>query len=55
MMVLFLYVMIEYLKSLLPIFVGLKWIEHKAHIEKQIDHLREEIKSEEIKEFLGIF
>ena len=46
---------IEYLKSLLPIFVGLKWIEHKAHIEKQIDHLREEIKSEEIKEFLGIF
>ena len=29
------------------IFVGLKWIEHKAHIEKQIDHLREEIKSEE--------
>ena len=46
---------IEYLKSLLPIFVGLKWIEHKAHIEKQIDHLREEIKSEEINEFLGIF
>ena len=46
---------IEYLKSLLSIFVGLKWIEHKAHIEKQIDHLREEIKSEEINEFLGIF
>ena len=46
---------IEYLKSLLPIFVGLKWIEHKGHIEKQIDYLREEIKSEETKEFLGIF
>ncbi|WXZ79948.1 PhoH family protein [Fusobacterium nucleatum] len=46
---------IEYLKSLLPIFVGLKWIEHKGHIEKQIDYLREKIKSEETKEFLGIF
>lgn len=46
---------IEYLKSLLPIFVGLKWIEHKGHIEKQINYLREEIKSEETKEFLRIF
>ena len=46
---------IEYLKSLLPIFVGYKWLEHKGHIEKQIDYLREEIKSEETKEFLGIF
>ena len=46
---------IEYLKSLLPIFVGLKWIEHKTHIEKQIDYLRKKIKSEEINEFLGIF
>ena len=46
---------IEYLKSLLPIFVGLKWIEHKGHIEKQINYLREEIKSEETKEFLGVF
>ena len=46
---------IEYLKSLLPIFVDLKWIEHKGHIEKQIDYLREKIKSEETKEFLGVF
>ena len=46
---------IKYFESLLSIFVGLKWIEHRVHIEKQIDHLREEIKSEETKEFLGIF
>ena len=46
---------IEYLKSLLSIFVGYKWLEHKGYIEKQIDYLREKIKSEETKEFLGIF
>ena len=46
---------IEYLESLLQIFIGLKWIEHKGHIEKQIDYLREKIKSEETNEFLGIF
>ena len=46
---------IEYLKSLLSFFVGLKWIEHKGHIEKQIDYLRDKIKSEETKEFLGVF
>jgi hypothetical protein len=46
---------IEYLKSLLSIFVGLKWIEHKGHIEKQIDYFREKIKSEETKEFLRSF
>lgn len=46
---------IEYLKSLLPIFVGYKWLEHKGHIEKQIDYLREKIKSEETNEFLRSF
>ena len=46
---------IEYLKSLLPIFVGYKWLEHKGHIEKQIDYLRDKIKSEETKEFLEVF
>ena len=46
---------IEYLKSLLSIFVGLKWIEYKGHIEKQIDYFREKIKSEETKEFLRSF
>ena len=46
---------IEYLKSLLPIFVGYKWLEHKGHIEKQIDYFREKIKSEETKEFLRSF
>ena len=46
---------IKYLESLLSIFIGLKWIEHRSHIEKQIEYLKEEIKSEETKEFLGIF
>ena len=46
---------IKYLESLLSIFVGLKWIEHRSHIEKQIEYLKEEIKSEETKRFLGIF
>lgn len=46
---------IEYLKSLLSIFIGYKWLEHRGYIEKQIEHLREEIKSEETKEFLRDF
>lgn len=43
---------IEYLKSLLPSFMGLKWIKHKKHIETQIGYLKREIESEQIDEIL---
>jgi len=43
---------IDYLNSLLPLFMGLEWLEHKAHVEKQTAALRKQIKSEEIDEIL---
>lgn len=43
---------IEYLEILLPVFVGLKWINHKSYIERMIASLRKQIESEEIEEIL---
>ena len=43
---------IEFLESLLPSFIGLKWIKHKNYIETQIGHLKEQIESEQINEIL---
>lgn len=43
---------IEYLESLLPSFIGLKWIKHKRYIETQIDYLKRQIESEQIDEIL---
>ena len=44
---------IEFLESLLPSFIGLKWIKHKKCIETQIGYLKERIESEQIDEILG--
>ena len=43
---------IEFLQSLLPSLIGLKWIKHKDHVEKQISCLKHEIELEEIDEIL---
>ncbi len=43
---------IEFLESLLPSFIGLKWIQHKKYIETQIGYLKKEIESEQINEIL---
>lgn len=43
---------IDFLESLLPSFIGLKWIKHKKHIQTQIDYLNEQIASEQIDEIL---
>ncbi|MEG0362065.1 MAG: hypothetical protein RR602_10565 [Longicatena sp.] len=43
---------IEFLESLLPNFIGLKWIKHKNHIETQISYLKTQIESEQIDEIL---
>ena len=43
---------IEFLESLLPNFIGLKWIKHKNYIETKIDYLKERIESEQIDEIL---
>ena len=43
---------IDFLESLLPSFIGLKWIKHKKHIQTQIDYLNEQIESEQIDEIL---
>ena len=43
---------IEFLESLLPSFIGLKWIKHKNYIETQIDYLKKRIESEQIDEIL---
>lgn len=43
---------IEFLESLLPSFIGLKWIEHKNYIETKIGYLKEQIESEQIDEIL---
>lgn len=43
---------IEYLESLLPSLIGLKWIKHKRYIETKIDYLKRQIESEEIDEII---
>lgn len=43
---------IEYLESLLPCLIGLKWIKHKKYIETKIDYLKKQIESEQIEEIL---
>ena len=43
---------IEFLESLLPSFIGLKWIKHKKYIETQIGYLKKEIEFEQINEIL---
>lgn len=43
---------IEFLESLLPSFIGLKWIKHKNHVETQIGYLKKEIEVEQIDEIL---
>lgn len=43
---------IEFFESLLPSFIGLKWVEHKNHVELNISNLKTRIKSEEINEIL---
>lgn len=39
---------IKFLESLLPSFIGLKWIKHKNYIETQIGYFKERIESEQI-------
>lgn len=46
------YVWIEFLESLLPNFIGLKWIKHKNYIETKIGYLKKQIESEQIDEIL---
>ena len=43
---------IEFLESLLPNFIGLKWIKHKNYIETKIGYLKKQIESEQIDEIL---
>ena len=43
---------IEFLESLLPNCIGLKWIKHKNYIETKIGYLKERIESEQIDEIL---
>jgi len=43
---------IDFLKILLPIFTGIKWLSHRKHIEDKIDCLEKQIKNEQIKEIL---
>lgn len=43
---------IKFLESLLPSFIGLKWIKHKNYIETRISNLKKQIESEQIDEIL---
>ena len=43
---------IEFLESLLPNFIGLKWIKHKNYIETKIEDLQKRIEAEQINEIL---
>ena len=43
---------IEFLETLLPNFIGLKWIKHKNYIETKIDVLQKQIEAEQIDEIL---
>lgn len=42
----------DFLKSLLPLFVGIKWMKHKNYILEKINYLRQKIVNEQIKEIL---
>ncbi len=44
---------IDYLNKLLPLFPGIKYLQHKKRIKDTIERLSEEIKQAEIKELLG--
>ena len=43
---------IEFLESLLPNCIGLKWIKHKNYIEMKIRVIKEQIELEQIDEIL---
>ncbi|MFR3728555.1 ATP-binding protein [Lacrimispora sp.] len=43
---------IEFLESLLPSLIGLKWIKHKNYVKTKIDYLKKQIESEQIEEIL---
>ena len=43
---------IEYLRSLLPLMSGIKYLKHKQRIERDIDCWKERIRSEEVEELL---
>ena len=43
----------DYLRSLLPLFPGIKWLEHKKYIEDRIENLNHRIEEEEIKDMLN--
>jgi len=43
---------IDYLTSLLPLFAGLAWLEHRGYVEQQISYIREQVEREEIREVL---
>ena len=43
---------VEFLESLIPSFIGLKWIKHKKYIETQISFLKRNIEFEQINENL---
>lgn len=45
-------VRIDFLKQLLPHFVGIKWIDHKKYIETKIDNFNSQIVCDEIEEIL---
>ncbi len=45
---------IDFLKSLLPHFTGLKWIQHKKRVEEQIKYLIRNIEQEQIDEILRV-
>ena len=43
---------IEYLRSLLPLVSGIKYLKHKQRIEQEVDCWKERIRSEEVRELL---
>lgn len=44
---------IEFLESLLPLFDGLEWIEHKDYVENLVIDLRKRVKAEELQNFIN--
>lgn len=43
---------IEYLRSLIPLVFGIKYLKQKQRIEREIDCWKERIRSEEVRELL---
>jgi len=43
---------IDFLEAFLPHFTGLKWIQHKKHVEEHIKYLKRDIEREQIDEIL---